>query len=172
VLLGLCRGEPGRVKSLISARRTSPIAGRLQSGQLGTALSRSNRGQKPDRRAPLRGYLLSRVRKWRYGSSWREYVSVCCGEGPPMPIFLIERRFADEISMNAEAADVINKINDEENVRWLYSFLSLDKRKTYCLYEASSADAILQAARRAGIPADVITEIPSRVLPDGSLVPV
>jgi hypothetical protein len=44
-------------------------------------------------------------------------------------------------------------------VTWIYSFLSGDKRKTYCLYEAASAELILEAARRANIPADVIIEV-------------
>jgi hypothetical protein len=52
------------------------------------------------------------------------------------------------------------------------SFLSADKRKSYCLYEADSADALVRAAERAGLPADVITELGHRVLPDGSLVSV
>ena len=44
-------------------------------------------------------------------------------------------------------------------VRWLFSFLSPDKRKTYCLYEAPNAEAIRMAARRANIPADVVIEV-------------
>ena len=89
-----------------------------------------------------------------------------------MPVFMIERRFADTLELTAEGADGVNRINDDEGVRWLYSFLSADKRKTYCLYEAESAEAILRAAARAGLPADVITEVTSRVLPDGSRVAV
>ncbi|MBO0810156.1 MAG: DUF4242 domain-containing protein [Actinobacteria bacterium] len=86
-----------------------------------------------------------------------------------MPIFMIERRFADDLEASAEVADRINRINEEEGVRWLYSFLSADKRKTYCLYEAPFADAIRRAAVRAGLPADVIVELGDRMLPDGSL---
>jgi len=86
-----------------------------------------------------------------------------------MPIFMIERRFAEDLEASAEIADRINRINEEEGVRWLYSFLSADKRKTYCLYEAPFADAIRQAAVRAGLPADVVVELGDRVLPDGTL---
>lgn len=86
-----------------------------------------------------------------------------------MPVFLIERRFADELHVDADAAEGINRINTGEDVRWLYSFLSADKRKTYCLYEAPSAEAIERAAQRAGLPADVIVEVTGRVLPDGSM---
>ena len=88
-----------------------------------------------------------------------------------MPVFMIERRYADELELNAELADGVNRINDDEGVRWLYSFLSVDKRKTYCLYEAPSADAIRRAAERAGLPADVIVEMTATVQPNGSLVP-
>jgi Protein of unknown function (DUF4242) len=85
-----------------------------------------------------------------------------------VPIFMVERRFADELEAAAEVIDGINRINEEEGVRWLYSFLSADRRKTYCLYEASSPDAIRQAAARAGLPADVIVEVTDRLLPDGA----
>lgn len=89
-----------------------------------------------------------------------------------MPIFLIERNYAEQVTVPIDAADDINLINDEEDVRWLYSFLSIDSRKSYCLYEAPSADAIRAAALRAGLPADVVIEVSGRVLPDGTLAAV
>ena len=89
-----------------------------------------------------------------------------------MPVFMVERRFSEALEVNARAADGINAINDEEGVRWLYSFLSADKRKSYCLYEADSADAIRNAAVRAGIPADVVVEVTDLVNRDGSTTPV
>src|ERR1700730_12316902 len=85
-----------------------------------------------------------------------------------MPIFMVERQFADELEASAEQADQINLINDEEGVRWLYSFLSADKRKTYCLYEAPFADSIRRAAPPPGLPADAVGEVSGAVLPDGS----
>ena len=85
-----------------------------------------------------------------------------------MPIFMVERRFAEELEAASEVIDGINQINEEEGVRWLYSFLSADRRKTYCLYEAPSPEAIRQAAARAGLPADVIVEVTNRLLPDGA----
>lgn len=47
-----------------------------------------------------------------------------------MPLFLIERRYVDELEVGAAEAEGINRINAEEGVKWLYSFLSADKRKT------------------------------------------
>ncbi|UGX95486.1 DUF4242 domain-containing protein [Bradyrhizobium barranii subsp. barranii] len=76
-----------------------------------------------------------------------------------MPRFMIERNFAERLEMTKEGADRVNRINDEEGVRWLLTFLSADKRKTYCLYEAESAEAIRNAARRNDIPADVIIQV-------------
>jgi hypothetical protein len=86
-----------------------------------------------------------------------------------MAVFLIERRYADALDVDADAAAGINRINADEEVRWLYSFLSVDKRKTYCLYEAPSAEAIRRAAQRAGLPADVIVEVTGRITPDGAM---
>jgi hypothetical protein len=93
-------------------------------------------------------------------------------EEAAVPIFIVERTFADELEPSLEAADGINRINDEEGVRWMYSFLSADKRKTYCLYEAPSPEAIRTAAARAGLPADVIVEVRDRIMPDGALTDI
>lgn len=89
-----------------------------------------------------------------------------------MPVFMIERTYADELDVTADVAEGINRINDEEGVSWLRSFLSADKRKTYCLYEAPSAEAILRAAERAGLPADVIVEVTTTIERDGSTTPI
>lgn len=88
-----------------------------------------------------------------------------------MPIYLIERNFAEQLEVTPEGAAAINLINDEESVRWLISFLSVDRKKTFCLYEASSAEAILEAARRAGIPADTVIEVGSEIVPSGKTNP-
>ncbi|MFP3558038.1 DUF4242 domain-containing protein [Paraburkholderia hospita] len=76
-----------------------------------------------------------------------------------MPRFMIERNFAEQLEVTGESAATVKRINDEEGVEWLFSFLSADKKKTYCLYEAPNADAIRAAAHRANLPADVIIEV-------------
>ena len=76
-----------------------------------------------------------------------------------MPVYMIERNFAEQIELtDAEAAE-IKVINDDVGVRWLYSFLSADKKRSYCLYEAPNPEAILEAARRAGAPADAVVAV-------------
>ncbi|HME21581.1 MAG TPA: DUF4242 domain-containing protein [Acetobacteraceae bacterium] len=82
-----------------------------------------------------------------------------------MPLFLIERKFAEEVMLDDAAAAQVRQINDEIGIQWLYSFLSADKRKTYCLYEAPNAEAIRLAAGRLNIPADVIIPV-SEVRPE------
>ena len=89
-----------------------------------------------------------------------------------MPLFIIERDFAGQLDPKTIDAEGIKLANDQAGVQWLYSFLSADKRKTYCLYEAPSAEAIRRAAALAGLPADVITEVSARVNNDASFVPI
>jgi len=86
-----------------------------------------------------------------------------------MAVFMVERRYAQRLEDIAEVAPEINRINGEEGVRWLSSFLSADKRKTFCLYESPDVESIRRAAERAGLPADVIVELVGEVAPDGSL---
>jgi hypothetical protein len=76
-----------------------------------------------------------------------------------MPVYMIERNFADQLDLSSEDVELIDEINADEGVRWLFSFLSADRRRTYCLYEAPSAEAIVEAARRANVPADVVVEV-------------
>ena len=82
-----------------------------------------------------------------------------------MPLYVIERRYAEEMELSSEGVRQLEDINADEGVHWLFSFLTADKRQTYCLYEAPSPDEIMAAARRANIPADVIVEV-SQVSPD------
>ena len=76
-----------------------------------------------------------------------------------MPLYVIERNFAEQLDLTSDDVKLIEDVNADEGVRWLFSFLSADRRRSYCLYEAPSPDAILAAARRAGIPADAVVEV-------------
>jgi hypothetical protein len=76
-----------------------------------------------------------------------------------MPLYMIERAFAEQLELSSDDVKLIEEINAEDGVRWLFSFLSADRRRTYCLYEAPSPDAIMVAARRGNIPADEIVEV-------------
>jgi len=76
-----------------------------------------------------------------------------------MPVYMIERAFAEQLDLTNDDIDLIEEINADEGVRWLFSFLSADRRRTYCLYEAPSPEAIVAAARKANVPADSIVEV-------------
>jgi hypothetical protein len=76
-----------------------------------------------------------------------------------MPLYVIERTFAQQLELGDEDVRQIEEVNADEGVRWVFSFLSADRRRSYCLYEAPSADAIAAAARRADVPVDVIVEV-------------
>ena len=83
-----------------------------------------------------------------------------------MPRFIIERNFAEQLEVNRDVITAVTQVNADVGVQWLFSFLSADKKKTYCLYEAPNAEAIRDAARRLNIPADVIIEVDSEIRPE------
>jgi hypothetical protein len=76
-----------------------------------------------------------------------------------MALFLIERSFAEQLELTGEDVRLIEDINADEGVRWLFSFLSADRRRSYCLYEAPSPDDIITAAKRANVPEDEVIEV-------------
>ena len=76
-----------------------------------------------------------------------------------MALYLIERNFAEQLNVNPGDLPTITQCNADAGVQWLFSFLSADKKKTYCLYEAPNPEAIREAARKLNLPADVIVEL-------------
>jgi Protein of unknown function (DUF4242) len=86
-----------------------------------------------------------------------------------MALFMIERNFAQALNVSPADLKAVVDINTQAGVKWLHSFLSADKRKTYCLYEAESGDAIREAARRAGLPADIVIELAGELRPEAAL---
>jgi hypothetical protein len=64
-----------------------------------------------------------------------------------MPLFLIERHVAEHLEVQSDDMAEMMRVNANVSVHWVLSFLSADKKKTYCLYEAPSAEAIRETAR-------------------------
>ncbi len=83
-----------------------------------------------------------------------------------MPLYLIERNFAEQLELSQEAIKGAAPVIAAEGNTWLFSFLSTDKRKMYCLYESPAPDTIRAAAQRLGLPADVIMPV-EEIRPDG-----
>ena len=78
--------------------------------------------------------------------------------------FLIERKFPDglNIPLDATGAQLCRNVidsNAEEGVTWLHSYVTLDRKRTYCLYEAPSPEAVRRAADRSQLPITQITQI-------------
>ncbi len=76
-----------------------------------------------------------------------------------MPIFMVEREFAEQLDLDEETVRLIDQYNLDHEIRWLTSFLSADKKKTYCLYEADDVELLRRHATDLGMPADVITQV-------------
>lgn len=81
-----------------------------------------------------------------------------------MPRYLVERSFSDglNIPVNEEGANVcriVVKNNAEDIVTWVHSYVTTDKAKTYCIYDAPNPEAIRSAALRNKLPVDRITEV-------------
>jgi hypothetical protein len=76
-----------------------------------------------------------------------------------VPLYMIERTFADQLNLTSDDVRLIDEINADEGVHWLFSFLSADRRRTYCLYEAPSPEAIIAAAQHADIPVDAVVAV-------------
>lgn len=76
-----------------------------------------------------------------------------------MPLYVIERTFADQLDLTSDDVRLIDEANADEGVSWLFTFLSADRRRSYCLYEAPSPDAVVAAARQANVPVDAVVEV-------------
>ncbi len=81
-----------------------------------------------------------------------------------MPRYMVERTFPGglAIPVDASGANLCSKVvaaNGEEGVTWVHSYVSGDKRKTFCVYDAPSPEAIRRTAGRNELPVDRITEV-------------
>jgi hypothetical protein len=49
--------------------------------------------------------------------------------------------------------------NGDRNVTWIHSYVSVERGKTFCVYDAPSPEAVRLTARANGLPVDRITEV-------------
>ena len=73
-------------------------------------------------------------------------------EEAAVPLYVIERNFAEQLDPDELDREGIALVNDDVGIRWLYSFLSADRKKTYCLYEAPNPEADPGGSGPAGHP--------------------
>lgn len=76
-----------------------------------------------------------------------------------MPTFMVELDHAERMQLQELGLRSTSTSEVDETIRWLFSFLSADQRKTYCLFEAPSAEILWAAARNADLPTSAIVEV-------------
>jgi hypothetical protein len=81
-----------------------------------------------------------------------------------MPRYLIERTFPDglEIPIDDAGVAVVTRVQDNNaahGVTWVHSYVSDDHRKTFCVYDGPTPEAIRKVADRNGLPVNRITEV-------------
>jgi hypothetical protein len=81
-----------------------------------------------------------------------------------MPRYLVERSFTPGLPITpdlqgAQACLGVVNNNGQDAVTWVHSYVTLDKHKTFCIYDAPSPEAIRSAAQRNQLPVDRITEV-------------
>jgi hypothetical protein len=81
-----------------------------------------------------------------------------------MPRYMVERNFPDglHIPQTTEGATACLNVvgnNGKSGVTWVHSYVSDDKKKTFCIYDGPNPEAIRRSASDNGLPVDRITEV-------------
>ena len=81
-----------------------------------------------------------------------------------MPRYVVERTFSDGLYIPASPEGALQCLgvvhrNADEGVTWLSSYVSADKRKTFCVYDAPTPEALRTTAARNALPVDRITQV-------------
>ena len=81
-----------------------------------------------------------------------------------MPRYIVERDFPDGLrvpidEVGARSCAAVVQSNLAEEVTWVHSYVSLDRARTFCVYDGPSPEAIRRAAARSRMPITRITEV-------------
>jgi hypothetical protein len=81
-----------------------------------------------------------------------------------MPRYLVERTFPEglTIPVNEQGAAICLTVvgnNLEDSVTWIHSYVTGDNKKSFCIYDAPTPEAIRKAAQRNHLPVDRITQV-------------
>ena len=80
-----------------------------------------------------------------------------------MPRYIVERAFPEGLHIpvndKSQTCGVVIENNAEDNVTWIHSYVSEDKSKTFCVYDAPTPEAVRRVASRNNLPVDRITEV-------------
>jgi hypothetical protein len=73
-----------------------------------------------------------------------------------MPRYLVERSF--EAAPDLPVGEIVRR-NADDAVTWLHSYVSIDRRRAFDVYEAPTPEAVRRAGARNRLPVDRITEV-------------
>jgi hypothetical protein len=81
-----------------------------------------------------------------------------------MTRYLVQRTFPDglDIPTNNDGASTCSTVvggNAGHGVTWVHSYVSTDKKTTFCIYDGPDEQAIRDAAQTNGLPVDSVTEV-------------
>ncbi|MEJ7812217.1 MAG: DUF4242 domain-containing protein [Gemmatimonadaceae bacterium] len=85
-----------------------------------------------------------------------------------MPRYIIERNVGtltpDQLQASGRLSNSV--LAEMSGVVWVKSYVSYAEGKIYCEYMAPNPEAVLEHARRCGIPADRISEVALEISPE------
>lgn len=81
-----------------------------------------------------------------------------------MPRYVVERTFPHGLRIPAGDDGMAHWLaiverNADEGVTWIHSYVSEDREKTFCVYDAPSPEAIRKTAAGNELPVDRITQV-------------
>jgi Protein of unknown function (DUF4242) len=81
-----------------------------------------------------------------------------------MPRYVVEREFPSGLGLPVEAEGAKSRLdlverNANAGVTWLHSYVSEDRRRSFCVCDGPSPEAIRKSAVRSGLPVDRITQV-------------
>ena len=81
-----------------------------------------------------------------------------------MPRYLVERTFPNGLAIpvtdaGVQACQGVVTTNAEDGVTWIHSYVTPDRKQTFCVYDGPSPEAIRLAAQRNSLPVGRITEV-------------
>jgi Protein of unknown function (DUF4242) len=81
-----------------------------------------------------------------------------------MPRFMVERTFPEGLHVPIDdegtaACQIVVDKNATSGVTWIHSYVTADKKKTFCIYDGPDEAAVRESAQKNGIPVDAVTRV-------------
>jgi len=81
-----------------------------------------------------------------------------------LPRYVVERLFPNglRVPVDTEGAEQCLEVVDRntgEGVTWVHSYVSEDRKKMFCVYDAPDPESIRKSAKRNDLPVEHITQV-------------